>query len=303
MKRETAARIRSIVNIAIGTLLVLGIIAAGRIKIEFFWIYPILLGALLVYILMQLVFLSSDITIQKSKRQLMKEIYSTEHADFERMSQLDKLIGKYSVEKSIGFLKRLLDDPDTAMRIAAADHLASSESHRTLGLKHATGMLERDEKLKDGNRAALLDMLAKHHHLPSIDLVTRINSETRDSMIREKVLHLLETAGRPDAQLFLLTELKKGKPDMTTAIIDALAACGTAEAVEPLYRLSEKSRNPFIKSAVTKAIERIQARLGAAESGWLSPAPSSSLEGGLSRTDSAQEGALSIDKVAPDTQK
>jgi HEAT repeat protein len=114
----------------------------------------------------------------------------------------------------------------------------------------------------------------------------------------------LGVLGAPGAEPVLLERLSSGSNDMVRAVVDALATCGTAAAVEPLRGVIEGHQNALegpVRNAAERAIELIQARLTNALPGQLSLADAS--PGELSVVADAA-GELSVaDPVGPPTRE
>ncbi|MCP4134465.1 MAG: hypothetical protein GY754_26060 [bacterium] len=96
----------------------------------------------------------------------------------------------------------------------------------------------------------------------------------------------------------LLQEILKNTSNLEIQlrIIETLGQCGGIEQIEQLHALPKKSLNLTISSAVRKAIEQIQSRLGDVEKGWLSVEDPVETDGALSMMIEAEEGSLSLHK-------
>ncbi|HOS41200.1 MAG TPA: hypothetical protein PLG31_15815 [Spirochaetota bacterium] len=226
---------------------------------------------------------------ESTRKELIDSVRDRDGLD--RMHYLALLVDRFRNDPHVAkLLAELLADPDIDMQIEAARHLGAR------GLAHLLGMLALADTVHDDAALRILGILQEREQgqRGGTDELVRAYERRESEEVREAILGVISHNADPAAGPFLLAELARDGGDLRVPIVEALGQCGSVAAVEPLYRVSSGSLNPFVRSAAAKAIERIQSRLGTAERGWLSPAPLGGADGALSVADGAGDGALSI---------
>jgi len=202
----------------------------------------------------------------------------------------------------------------TALRAAAARYPADLEVlaavEKSLNDQSLPVMLEAVRILGEKGTAFLLDLLIHRKGLRYTEVIKIVEAiaggprvagaagvlekvfmKNRRPAVRKALLAALARLGDTSAGPFLTAQLERFDAELREGIIDALATCGTVEAVEKLRDALSETINPFTRSAIEKSIASIQSRLNA-DRGWLSVGETSQLDGALSGT-GAKEGALS----------
>ena len=202
----------------------------------------------------------------------------------------------------------------TALRAAAARYPADLEVlatiEKSLNDQSLPVMLEAVRILGEKGTAFLLDLLIHRKGLRYTEVIKIVEAiaggprvagaagvlekvfmKNRRPAVRKALLAALARLGDTSAGPFLTAQLERFDAELREGIIDALATCGTVEAVEKLRDALSETVNPFTRSAIEKSIASIQSRLNA-DRGWLSVGETSQLDGALSGT-GAKEGALS----------
>lgn len=205
----------------------------------------------------------------------------------------------------------------TALRAAAvrfpADPEVIAAIEKSLNDQSLPVMLEAVRILGEKGTAFLLDLLIHRKGLRYTEVIKIVEAiaggprvagaasvlekvfmKNRRPAVRKALLAALATLGDTSAGPFLTAQLERFDAELREGIIDALATCGTVEAVEKLRDALSETINPFTRSAIEKSIASIQSRLNA-DRGWLSVGETSQLDGALSGT-GAKEGALSLDR-------
>ena len=135
--------------------------------------------------------------------------------------------------------------------------------------------------------------MGKHRYTEGIPALKSLFASRTGKELELEILDVFRNMGDTSLCGFLLSYLDRRSGEVLRAVVGALGTCGTAEAVEPLMKLSKSSINILLNAAVQQAIASIQSRLGGADAGWLSVAGLEGTEGALSLSDTAGEGALS----------
>jgi HEAT repeat protein len=117
-----------------------------------------------------------------------------------------------------------------------------------------------------------------------------------DPTVAVQAARAIETVGDASCESALVGALSAEDPHLRTAAADALGAVGTAAAVAPLEAALAGASlvSAGLRSAVHKAVERIQSRLSGAEAGQLSLAESPKADGRVSLVASEAGGEVTL---------
>ena len=224
-----------------------------------------------------------------TRKRLIDNMNSETHAEV-RVRTIRALISDFPVDDEIrSVLNESLNDRSDSVKIEAARHLGER------GMAYLVGMLGDRADLRDDDAADIVKILTENMHEAGIPVLRKIFGTTGSMTLLKEILRAFASFGDESLNDVLTDRLSRDEDEIRIDIIDALGRCGRVSTVEMLAGLASSSMNPFVKRAAQKSINRIQARLGGVEEGWLSIAEASGAEGALSMTDAAGDGALSID--------
>ena len=174
-------------------------------------------------------------------------------------------------------LTQALLDPVLVNQLEAAKWLDKK------GLIHINKLLEESLTVEEENAAA--EALYHHKNSRSIELLWSLFEKTENKELQLGILSNLANAESTDLSDAIVSRLNNKDKEILVALIRVLGRCGTLKAVEPLYRLGQKSRSRNVDGAVNQAIASIQERHGRGDGGWLSVSEMAK-----------ESGALSLDK-------
>lgn len=171
------------------------------------------------------------------------------------------------------------------------------EAVRILGEKGAEFLLNYLLNRKGLNYREIIEIIGAISEGPKVagaaGVLEKVFMKKRRPAVRKALLDAFARLADTSAGPFLASQLGRFDSDLHAGVIEALATCGTVEAVEPLLAELKGTINPFARSAVEKSIASIQSRLDA-DRGWLSVGESATLEGALS-PGGIEKGSLSLE--------
>ena len=235
--------------------------------------------------------ISNNLTDEKGIRERLIENTLNDPHPVVRYNNLKHLVSKYSHDAdAIEAFRNSINDTDVKIQIMAARGLKKE------GLKLLLTIIKKEESLPSEFILEIIDHLKEERYIQSIDVLKAVFSGRDKNHIKIAILQAFESFGVYTLSSYLIELLNNNDGEVRLSVIRALGACGDVNAVEPLYKMAEDSINPFLSNAIQKSIAKIQSRIGGAEKGWLTVDSLSEKDGGLSISDNADSGSLSIEE-------
>lgn len=201
-----------------------------------------------------------------------------------RLNNLKALITHYPKAREINqVLEDALQDTHITVQIEAAEHLKEN------GMRHLSALLQ--NSLSDKRLIQIIKILSKNKYQeagPQLEILYAKKNQD----IQIEILKAFKSFQNNSLEPFLLDRLQDRNINIAHHAIDALATCGTVNAMDTLYKLYTNAPDSKTGKKSYDAMAAIQARLGI-DKGWLSVSDLDGPEGGLSITDHRKEGALS----------
>lgn len=174
------------------------------------------------------------------------------------------------------YKEQLLAHEDNSIRILSNLFYTESED--------SSPLIEEAVKTDQGLLEVFLGISKKIKNYPPLSMALDIYYKSGATPIQLQVLGLLPLIGDSGATPFLIEQLSDDylAESKKTAVISALGACGTVEAVPLLRETALEARNAYFKGICLQAIDAIQSRVGTAKEGMLSMAETSGGKGNLS---------------------
>jgi hypothetical protein len=199
-----------------------------------------------------------------------------------------------SAEETLVACRNALNDIDVFVRLLAAKHLGDEGMPALRGIVHA-------EYAHEEARVLAVQHLAKNHPRSAAEVLAKLlwSSSSRVMFASLRGLLYLDPAlvRRTEIEVRLIDLASSSDRSMNVTAVDLLARVGGGRALASLHALAKGMFNDAgVKEAARSAIEAIEARLGAAESGRLSIVDPLEREGALSVA--TEEGAVSLAKKA-----
>ncbi|MBP7583535.1 MAG: HEAT repeat domain-containing protein [Spirochaetes bacterium] len=232
---------------------------------------------------------SADLALAGDTRGRLMSIIHEDPEPGVRASAIHHLTSHLPVDDEIStLLKKTMDDVDLRVRVAAAKGLGRD------GMAYLTGLLEKEKDLDDAVVMDIVRGIGKHRWTEGIPALKSLFASRTGKGLELEMLEAFRNMGDTSLCGFLLSYLDRRSGEVLRSVVGALGSCGTAEAVEPLMKLSKSPINIMLNAAVQQAIAGIQSRLGGADAGWLSVTEAAGKEGALSLGSNPGDGSLSM---------
>ncbi len=188
-------------------------------------------------------------------RDLLTENISLEGNYGFRLLCLRELTARFPMDAPMEeFLRRRMEGDSPDLRVAAAGHLSQD------GMAYLLRLL--DEGSEPSLVPQIVGTLAGFRSAAALPALKKLYA-TGDPLQRRAVLRAFGTIGDGSVTSFLAEDLAAAAPELRTDLADALGACGTADALEPLLEAAESWRGEGDAwAAAAAAAEKIRERAG-----------------------------------------
>lgn len=186
------------------------------------------------------------------------------HDPTERKEAADSLRDRRSIQAVDALLRVVVDDPDAAVRWAAAEALATIRSAKAT--KPLLAIFELDEENRAPIAGALVEIGDRSVIPTMLTALQHTNSDVRDN-----AAYVLGELGGPDVLDPLLHALGDEVPEVRYSAVEALGTLGDVRALPALRHIAEhdtgESWNDFhgappgqrVANAAKKAIQKLEA--------------------------------------------
>jgi len=206
-----------------------------------------------------------------------------------------RLIDNYHEEKKSAVRKRIIQvlaiyfpdqlQTDVILSLATDDvsWQVKIEALRYLGKKGEGRIFELLPQASDEIRIELIKILGTMKIEGADEKLPPVFRNTDSPEIKKEILRTLALQVDPGLNNFLCSLLADSKGDVLQETVNALATCGTTDALQPLLDLKNQVFNPFLKSTIKNTVKKIQFRYaGTGEPGMLSLSENMEEKGNLS---------------------
>ncbi|MCP4133603.1 MAG: hypothetical protein GY754_21730 [bacterium] len=248
----------------------------------------------IIYYIDSLVSLSTRICREiKDKKGLIDIITSNQNPDV-RLRILEELITLYSVDSEV---KEVLQN---CMQVGTyREQLFAAPCLGIEGMEHLTTIIKDPRKVDETIMCKIIGILKENEYTKSMGPMKELYEKQESIKVKLAILDAFKTICHSSLNPFLLDQLKKGGSKIRFDVIELLGIWGTVDNIEELYPYTKSFTNVRVNTAAKRAIAHIQSRLDKGDKedkGKLSFVETSEMDGALSVSDKAGDGALSMDK-------